>query len=149
MEAGCRGREFVFAIPAEVASIHLYTVFIIWSLKRTQKHVECQRSKMLSPPSHSILLPRRGSVEASCRQARRKKAEMRSPVGSEDRSNEAGQESRRGGPRREHHSPCCVCIPVLASPSCCNPIFLTYARICFPFARIRNHPSASRKNTGE
>lgn len=43
-----------------------------------------------------------------------------------------------------------VCIPVLASPSCCNPIFFsTYARIYFLFARIKNSPSAPRRHAGE
>lgn len=41
-----------------------------------------------------------------------------------------------------------VCIPVLASPSCCNPIF-TYARIYFPLGWIRNCGSASRSDTGD
>lgn len=72
---------------------------------------------------------------------------MRSPGFVGGRSNRAGQESRRAG-LNENTTRLVVCIPVLVSPSCCNPIF-TYPRIYFPFGRTQNRPSAFRRNTGD
>lgn len=60
------------------------------------------------------------------------------------RSNRAAQESRRVG-LNENTTRLVVCIPVLVSPSCCNPIF-TYPRIYFPFGGSQNRHYAFRRN---
>lgn len=72
---------------------------------------------------------------------------LRSPGFVADRSNRAGQECG-GADLNENTTRLVVCIPVLASPSCCNPIF-TYARIHFALGWTRNGGSALGSRTGD